>query len=107
MRCRTMACLTRIVHTFYGACFTMAALASDLDDHSFECSGEYEEQSFSEYVLPNSIGQSNLVAQGDCTDGSHEAGSDQAYAYDFDMIVGTPIVASRRSYRGTRAFHRR
>ncbi|MFT6301896.1 MAG: hypothetical protein ACI9XK_001481 [Granulosicoccus sp.] len=87
--------VTTIIWVLIGICFTMAALASDVDDHSFECAGEYEEQSFSEYVLPYAIGQSYLVGQGNCTDGSHESGSDQAYAYDFDMLVGTPVVASR------------
>jgi murein DD-endopeptidase MepM/ murein hydrolase activator NlpD len=36
-----------------------------------------------------------VVGQGNCTDGSHAPGSLVAYAYDFLMPVGTPIVAAR------------
>jgi hypothetical protein len=92
---RKLKFFTTIIQASVGVFFTMVAIASDIDDHFFECADEYEEQSFSEYVLPYSIGQSYLVGQGNCTDGSHESGSGQAYAYDFDMLVGTPVVASR------------
>lgn len=49
----------------------------------------------SSYVLPYPVGRSFVVGQGNCTDGSHETGTDQAYAYDFDMPIGESIVASR------------
>lgn len=92
---RQLKYILTLFQVVFSVCFTMAALASDIDDHSLECSGIYEEQSSSEYVLPYSIDKSFWVGQGNCTDGSHESGSDQAYAYDFDMPVGTLVVASR------------
>lgn len=57
------------------------------------CEGGYSDQRTSEYILPYSIGSAFIVGQGNCTDGSHS--DDQKYAYDFDMPIGTPIVASR------------
>jgi hypothetical protein len=59
------------------------------------CSGGYPDQATSAYTLPYSVGQAYLVGQGNCTDGSHEIGFDQAYAYDFDMPIGTDVVATR------------
>lgn len=58
-----------------------------------ECTESYPEQSTSLYNLPYSIGTAYIVGQGNCTDGSHS--DDQNYAYDFDMPVGTIIIASR------------
>ncbi|MBE9069816.1 M23 family metallopeptidase, partial [Leptolyngbya cf. ectocarpi LEGE 11479] len=57
------------------------------------CSGGYPEQSRSAYILPYPVGLSFVVGQGNCTDGSHS--QDQKYAYDFDMPIGTEIIASR------------
>lgn len=39
------------------------------------------------------MGSSFVVGQGNCTDGSHS--DDQKYAYDFDMPVGSKVIASR------------
>jgi murein DD-endopeptidase MepM/ murein hydrolase activator NlpD len=49
----------------------------------------------SHYVLPYRAGFEYLVGQGNCTDGSHEVATEQAYAYDFDMPIGTELLASR------------
>ena len=58
-------------------------------------SSGFSQHESSEYVLPYASGSTHLVGQGNSTDGSHEAGSDQAFAYDFDMPIGTLVVASR------------
>lgn len=57
--------------------------------------GVYPEQATSPYVLPYSVGESYLVAQGNCTLGSHNAFINQQYAYDMIMPIGTTLVASR------------
>ena len=53
------------------------------------------DQSRSQYILPYISGSAFVVGQGNSTNGSHQAGSDQAFAYDFDMPIGTTIIASR------------
>ena len=53
------------------------------------------DQATSGYALPYAVGKSYVVGQGNCTDGSHEIGFDQAYAYDFDMPIGTAITATQ------------
>jgi len=67
--------------------------ASDDDSVFTGCTGGYPEQSTSLYILPYSVGSAYVVGQGNCTDGSHS--EDQEYAYDFDMPIGTTIIASR------------
>lgn len=59
------------------------------------CRSGYPEQMSSHYVLPYRAGFEYLVGQGNCTDGSHEVATEQAYAYDFDMPIGTELLASR------------
>ena len=56
-------------------------------------SPRYPMQATSLFVLPYPVGQSYNVGQGNCTDGSHS--EDQGFAYDFDMPIGTTIVATR------------
>ena len=62
---------------------------------SSECRSGYPKQSSSNYILPYAINSEYLVGQGNCTDGSHTVNTEQAYAYDFDMPIGTNIIASR------------
>jgi hypothetical protein len=57
--------------------------------------GPYPPQATSPYVLPFQVGQAYLVSQGNCSHGSHRAGSKAQYAYDFSMPIDTPVVASR------------
>lgn len=57
--------------------------------------GPYPPHATSLYVLPFQRGQSSVLGQGNCSDGSHRAGSPVAYAYDFLMPVGTALVAVR------------
>lgn len=57
------------------------------------CTDKYPEQTRSKYILPYPTGVSYSVGQGNCTDGSHS--DDQNYAYDFDMPIGSVIIASR------------
>ncbi|MCB0322281.1 MAG: M23 family metallopeptidase [Bdellovibrionales bacterium] len=60
------------------------------------CSGdgkEYPEQGSSPYMLPWQVGEQYTVGQGNCTRDSHS--EDQAYAYDFDMDIGTAVTAAR------------
>lgn len=58
------------------------------------CTEGYPEQTTSPYILPYAAPAAFVVGQGNCTDGSHEIGTFQAYAYDFDMPIGTDVVAS-------------
>ena len=60
------------------------------------CGDPYPDQRSSPYNLPWRAGLSFTVGQGNCTDGSHEVGSDDAFAYDIDMPIGTELVAARR-----------
>jgi hypothetical protein len=69
--------------------------SSTTNDSTSECSDSYPEQTTSNYVLPYLSNSEFIVGQGNCTDGSHEINTDQAYAYDFDMPIGTKVVASR------------
>jgi murein DD-endopeptidase MepM/ murein hydrolase activator NlpD len=57
--------------------------------------GTYPQQSTSAHVLPYSIGETYTVAQGNCTIGSHRADVGQQFAYDFEMPIGTTLIASR------------
>jgi len=69
--------------------------SSTTKESTTACQIGYIEQSISKYVLPYPPNVEFTVGQGNCTDGSHEINTDQAYAYDFDMPIGTDIVASR------------
>jgi murein DD-endopeptidase MepM/ murein hydrolase activator NlpD len=57
--------------------------------------GPYPAQEQSPYVLPYAAGTAHVVSQGNCTNGSHSVGSQNQYAYDFRMPIGTGIVAAR------------
>ncbi len=59
------------------------------------CAGPYPPQATSLYVLPYEVGASFVVGQGNCSSGSHAAGTDAQYAYDFLMPIGTTITAAR------------
>lgn len=59
----------------------------------YACGDTYPNQATAPYVLPYTIGSSFIVGQGNCTDESHN-GND-AFAYDIDMPISTPIVATR------------
>lgn len=60
-----------------------------------ECNSGYPEYTTSEYNLPYVPNSDFIVGQGNCTNGSHTIKTDQAYAYDFDMPIGTNVIASR------------
>lgn len=66
-------------------------------DSEHACSGTYPQQGTSAYVLPFSVGSSFAIGQGNCTgvDDSHAAGTDDEFAYDIDMPIGTSLIASR------------
>jgi murein DD-endopeptidase MepM/ murein hydrolase activator NlpD len=55
----------------------------------------YIKNSKSPYVLPWEIGKKFKIGQGNCTEGSHSTGGYAQFAYDFDMPIGTNIVAIR------------
>ena len=66
------------------------------------CEGyPYPDWETSPYVLPYRVGTSHEVVQGNCTPSwyggwnSHQEPAPWAYAYDFLMPIGTPIVAAR------------
>lgn len=51
----------------------------------------FSEQSQSPYVLPYAVGESYVIVQGNFGSFTHQ----RAYAYDFEMPVGTQIHAAR------------
>ena len=54
----------------------------------------YIKSSKSPYVLPWKVGEKYTVSQGNCTtDRSHSTGGNNQFAYDFNMPIGTNIVA--------------
>lgn len=59
--------------------------------------GPYPEQATSPYVLPYEVGTGHSMVHGNCTapGTSHQAGGTRQYAYDFEMSIGTILVASR------------
>lgn len=57
------------------------------------CAGPFPEKSASPYALPYRPGEAYVVGQGNCTQESHS--EDQEFAYDFDMPLGTIVVAAR------------
>ncbi len=69
--------------------------------HSLGChQTDFIEPSLSEYILPYEVGESFTVSQGVCGGVTHvkdygQLRLDNRYAYDFDLPVGTNIIASR------------
>ena len=59
------------------------------------CPATYPPQDSSPYVLPYPVGMTFVVGQGNCSSGSHAAGTLVQYAYDLLMPIGTTILASR------------
>lgn len=62
------------------------------------CPVGYPEPATSAYVLPYPVGAVYRVRQGNCNEAnSHNTrhGLDLRFAYDFEMPIGSPIVASR------------
>lgn len=55
----------------------------------------YPDQADSPYSLPYAVGDSYEVWQGNCGSLSHGPASPFTFAYDFDMVIGTEILASR------------
>ncbi len=49
------------------------------------------------YVLPYPVGRAYAVLRANCSapGTTHEAGGAFAYAYDFDLAIGDPVVAAR------------
>ncbi len=66
-----------------------------LDRETDACRTGYPEQATSDYILPYTPNSAFVVGQGNCTNGSHAINTDQAYAYDIDMPIGTNVVASK------------
>ena len=56
---------------------------------------EYPDWETSDYVLPYPVGERYSVLQGNCGAFSHTPATDYVYAYDFAMLVGEALVASR------------
>lgn len=69
--------------------------ANDDGVQAGRCGDPYPEQRHTPYILPWRAGLSFTVGQGNCTDGSHEVGSSDAFAYDIDMPIGTELIAVR------------
>jgi len=62
--------------------------------------GPWPDAASSPYVLPYLAGTSCLVLQGNCSPGTHMAGTRDGYAYDFQMPIGTTVVAARAGVVG-------
>ena len=75
--------------------FFLLLLLGDDTGNITKCNTGYPNQNTSPYVLPYLPNAEFTVGQGNCTNGSHRSGTEQSYAYDFDMSIGTNIVASR------------
>lgn len=60
-----------------------------------ETCGPYPTQATSPYVLPYPPGAAYRVNQGNCTPGTHARGTRDQYAYDFEMPIGSTVVAAR------------
>lgn len=75
-------------------CLTLVACGngSDLLSHQGICDG-YVTSTSSPYKLPYAVGDAHIVAQSNCSPLSHFGAN--RYAYDFDMPIGTNIVAAR------------
>lgn len=57
---------------------------------------EYPPQEDSPYVLPYSVGESHNVRQGNCNEtNTHNERLNNTFAYDFEMPIGTTLVAAR------------
>ena len=59
--------------------------------------GPYPEQTTSLYILPYEVGTGHRMVHGNCTapGTSHQAGGTRQYAYDFEMPIGTILIAAR------------
>ena len=59
--------------------------------------GPYPEQATSLYILPYEVGTGHSMVHGNCTapGTSHQAGGTRQYAYDFEMPIGTIVIAAR------------
>jgi murein DD-endopeptidase MepM/ murein hydrolase activator NlpD len=59
--------------------------------------GPYPNQATSSYILPYEVGTSHAMFHGNCTapGTSHQAGGTREHAYDFQMPIGTILIAAR------------
>lgn len=62
--------------------------------------GPWPSQASSPYVLPYPPGETYVVNQGNCTPGTHAVGTRDQYAYDFEMPIGSTVVAARAGVVG-------
>ncbi|MGE0639921.1 MAG: M23 family metallopeptidase [Thermoanaerobaculia bacterium] len=62
--------------------------------------GPWPDQTTSPWVLPYPAGSAFVVNQGNCTPGTHAAGTRDGYAYDFEMPIGSPVIAARSGVVG-------
>lgn len=62
--------------------------------------GPWPSQESSPYVLPYPPGETYVVNQGNCTPGTHAAGTRDQYAYDFEMPIGSTVIAARAGVVG-------
>ncbi len=59
------------------------------------CDVEYPDPADSPYILPYAVGEAYAMGLNNCSSSFHARTSPDSFAYDFDMPVGTPILASR------------
>jgi len=65
------------------------------DDPTHGCSGAYPSWESSPYVLPYPVGDAWPLGLDNCSSSFHGSNSPDSHAYDFDMDVGSEVVASR------------
>lgn len=77
------------------ACSADEPVLAPADQPLGDCVSGFGPWETSRYVLPYSAGERYRVSQGNCakTVGAH--GGKRRFAYDFDMPIGTAVVASR------------
>jgi murein DD-endopeptidase MepM/ murein hydrolase activator NlpD len=85
------------VSTARGASSEAAPTAEPGSEAGLGCpNATYPLQETSPYVLPYPVGVRHNVRQGNCNDSNtHNARTGESYAYDFEMPIGSDIVAAR------------
>lgn len=68
----------------------------DLEEANLGCdSAKYDDWETSEYILPFPVGQSYAIGLSHCSGSYHGIGLPDQFAIDFNMTIGSKIIASR------------
>lgn len=66
----------------------------EIESRTSNC-GTYPAEENSPFILPYNQGESYRIMQANCTNNSHREGTLGQFAYDFEMPIGTDILAVR------------